>query len=140
WKRLLLIGVPSGGEFALMVVYSSIIYWLLRPFGMPAQAGFGTGIRIMQAIFLPGMALSFAAAPVAGQNFGARNWERVRATFRIAIGSSTAVMIVLMLICQWRPDALIRIFSNDPHVVAQGAEFLRIISWNFIGAGVIYSC
>jgi Na+-driven multidrug efflux pump len=45
-----------------------------------------------------------------------------------------------MLICQWRPDALITIFSNEPHVVAQGAQFLRIISWNFIGAGVIYSC
>jgi Na+-driven multidrug efflux pump len=39
-----------------------------------------------------------------------------------------------------RPDALIRVFSNAPRVVAQGAEFLRIISWNFIGAGIIYSC
>ena len=140
WKRLLLIGVPAGGEFILMVVYASIIYWAIRRFGTDAQAGYGAGSRVMQAIFMPGFALSFAAAPIAGQNFGARNWERVRHTFRVAIGSSTAVMIVLMLICQWRPDALIRIFSNDPHVVAQGAEFLRIISWNFIGAGVIYSC
>jgi Na+-driven multidrug efflux pump len=89
---------------------------------------------------MPGFALSFAAAPIAGQNFGARNWERVRATFRAAIMASTAMMIALMLICQWRPDALIRIFSDDPRVVAQGAEFLRIISWNFIGAGIIYSC
>ena len=140
WKRLLLIGIPAGGEFILMVVYASIIYWAIRPFGTGAQAGYGAGSRVMQAIFMPGFALSFAAAPIAGQNFGAGNWERVRHTFRAAIGASTAVMIVLMLICQWRPDALIRIFSNDPRVVAQGAEFLRIISWNFIGAGIIYSC
>ena len=140
WKRLLLIGVPAGGEFMLMVVYVSIIYWAIRPFGTDAQAGYGAGSRVMQAIFMPGFALSFAAAPIAGQNFGAKNWERVRATFRATIVASTAVMIVLMLICQWRPDALIRVFSNDSPVVMQGAEFLRIISWNFIGAGIIYSC
>lgn len=140
WKRLLLIGVPAGGEFILMVVYASIIYWAIRPFGTDAQAGYGAGSRVMQAIFMPGFALSFAAAPIAGQNFGAKSWERVRATFRAAILASTAIMVVLMLICQWRPDALIRIFSNDPRVVAEGAEFLRIISWNFIGAGIIYSC
>ena len=140
WKRLLLIGVPAGGEFMLMVVYASIIYWAIRPFGTDAQAGYGAGSRVMQAIFMPGFALSFAAAPIAGQNFGARNWERVRATFRSAVIATTTMMIVLTLICQWRPDALIRIFSHDPRVVAQGAEFLRIISWNFIGAGIIYSC
>lgn len=140
WKRLLMIGIPAGGEFALMVVYVSIIYWVIRPFGTDAQAGYGAGSRVMQAIFMPGFALSFAAAPIAGQNFGAKNWERVRATFRSAIVASTAVMVVLMLVCQWRPDALIRIFSSDARVIAQGSLFLRIISWNFIGAGIIYSC
>jgi len=140
WKRLLLIGIPAGGEFVLMVVYASIIYWAIRRFGTDAQAGYGAGSRVMQAIFMPGFALSFAAAPIAGQNFGAKNWERVRATFRAAIVASTAMMVVLMLICQWRPDALIRVFSSDPRVVAEGAKFLHIISWNFIGAGIIYSC
>lgn len=140
WKRLLLIGVPAGGEFALMMVYSSIIYWLLLPFGMPAQAGFGTGVRIMQAIFVPGMALAFAAAPVAGQNFGARYWERVRATFRITVIASAAIMASLMLLCQWRADWLIRFFTHDPRVIAEGAEFLNIISWNFIASGIIFSC
>ena len=36
----------------------------------------------MQGIFLPAMAIAFAAAPVAGQNFGARQPDRVRETFR----------------------------------------------------------
>jgi len=140
WKRLLLIGIPAGGEFVLLVVSSTIVYWVIRPFGAPAQAGFGAGARILQAIFMPGMALAFSAAPIAGQNFGARNWERVRLTLRTAILASSVVMILLMLLCQARPDWLIRIFSNDPRVVAQGAEYLRIISWNFIATGIIYSC
>jgi putative MATE family efflux protein len=140
WKRLLLIGIPAGGEFALMVVYSALIYWLTRRFGTAAQAGFGTGTRIMQAIFLPGMAIAFAAAPVAGQNFGAKHWDRVRETLRVSVFASVAIMTVLTLFCQWRADLLIRIFTQDPRVIAEGAEFLRIISWNFIATGIIFSC
>jgi putative MATE family efflux protein len=140
WKRLLLIGIPAGGEFAMMVVYSALIYWLTRRFGTAAQAGFGTGTRIMQAIFLPGMAIAFAAAPVAGQNFGAKHWDRVRATLRVSVLASVAIMIALMLFCQWRADLLIRLFTRDPRVIAEGGEFLRIISWNFIATGVIFSC
>jgi putative MATE family efflux protein len=140
WKRLLLIGVPAGGEFALMVVYSGLIYWLTRRFGTAAQAGFGTGTRIMQAIFLPGMAIAFAAAPVAGQNFGAGHWDRVRATLRVSVIASVVIMTVLMLFCQWRADLLIRLFTGDARVIAEGGEFLHIISWNFIATGIIFSC
>jgi Na+-driven multidrug efflux pump len=35
---------------------------------------------------------------------------------------------------------LIRLFTGDPNVIAAGGEFLRIISWNFIATGVIFSC
>ncbi|MGH6889088.1 MAG: MATE family efflux transporter [Rhizomicrobium sp.] len=140
WKRLFQIGIPAGGEFALMVVYSGVIYWVIRRFGTSAQAGFGTGVRLMQAIFMPGMALSFAVAPIAGQNFGARNFARVRETLRLAIYSSFAIMAGLMVVCQWQPDGLVHLFTRDPRVVAQGALFLRIISWNFVASGVIFSC
>jgi putative MATE family efflux protein len=140
WKRLLAIGIPAGGEFILLVVSSSIVYWVIRPFGAPAQAGFGAGARILQAILMPGMALAFAAAPIAGQNFGARHFERVRATLRDSILASGIVMVALMLVCRLRPDWLIGFFTNDPRVIAQGTEYLRIISWNFIATGIVYSC
>ncbi|MGH6875767.1 MAG: MATE family efflux transporter, partial [Rhizomicrobium sp.] len=123
WKRLLQIGIPAGGEFALMVVYSAVIYWAIRRVGTPAQAGFGIGNRIMQAIFLPGLALAFATAPIAGQNFGAGQWDRVRETLRVAIFWGAAIMAGLMLLCQWRPDVLVHLFTGDSRVIAQGALF-----------------
>jgi Na+-driven multidrug efflux pump len=42
------------------------------------------------------------AAPIAGQNFGARNPERVRETFRAAAFTSCGIMAVLTLLCQWQ--------------------------------------
>ena len=58
------------------------------------------GSRMMQAIFLPAMAIAFAAAPIAGQNFGAGHGARVRETFRTAILVGGALMLVLTLLCQ----------------------------------------
>ena len=72
WRRLLGIGAPAGPEFGLIAVYMVVVYAVSRPFGAEAQAGFGIGQRVIQAGFMPVVALGFAVAPVAGQNFGAR--------------------------------------------------------------------
>jgi putative MATE family efflux protein len=140
WRRILNIGLPAGGEFALMAIFSGIVYWIIRDFGAAAQAAFGIGTRVMQAIFLPAMAIAFAAAPIAGQNFGAKQPERVRATFRAAAFMSCAIMAVLTLICQWEASWLIRAFTNDPDVIKVGVQYLRIISWNFVAAGIVFTC
>jgi putative MATE family efflux protein len=140
WKRILAVGLPPGGEFALMFVYMGVIYWVIRGFGPEAQAGFGIGSRVMQAIFLPAMAIAFATAPVAGQNVGARKHDRVRETFRTATTALSVIMLVLTAFCQLRPDVLIAFFTKDADVVAVGAEFLRIISWNFLATGIIFTC
>jgi putative MATE family efflux protein len=140
WQRMLTIGLPAGGEFALMFIYTGITYWAIRSFGAEAQAGFGIGSRIMQGIFLPALAVAFAAAPVAGQNFGAGQMDRVRETFRVASFQCMALMLPLMLLCQWRPEALIGFFSSEPDVIGIGALFLHLISWNFVLTGLIFSC
>jgi len=44
------------------------------------------------------------------------------------------------LFCQWRPDVLIGGFTDDVAVIGVGAEFLRIISWNFVATGLIFTC
>jgi MATE family, multidrug efflux pump len=138
WRKMLAIGLPSGFEFAMMGVYLVVVYAIARPFGASAQAGFGIGQRVIQAMFMPAVALGFSVAPVAGQNFGARSRERVIDTFRKAAYMVTAVMVLLVAICLLAPHALIGVFSKDPAVLAVGSEYLRIVSWNFVASGLIF--
>jgi putative MATE family efflux protein len=140
WGRMLDIGLPAGGEFALIGVFSAVLYWIIRDFGTAAQAGLGIGGRVMQCVFLPAMAIAFAAAPLAGQNFGARHFARVRRTFVVAAISITVVMAALMVLCRWNAEALVHAFTTDPNVSAIGTEYLRIISWNFVAAGIVFTC
>jgi putative MATE family efflux protein len=139
-RRILNIGLPAGGEFLVMFVILGVIFVVIRGFGSEAQAGFGVGSRVMQALFLPVMALAFGATPLAGQNFGARQYQRVRETFRQAALLSCALMLLLTLVCQVLPEFFIRYFSQQPEVVAVGAGYLRIISWNFVATALIFTC
>ena len=138
WGRILKIGLPAGVEFGLVAVYLFLVYTISRPFGAAAQAGFGIGQRIVQASFMPVVALGFAVAPVAGQNFGAHKAERVRETFRRAALMAVCLQMLVTLACQIVPGAMIRFFSADPTVVAVGAEYLVIISWSLVASGIIF--
>jgi putative MATE family efflux protein len=138
WAGMLKVGLPAGAEFALLSVYLFVVYTVSRPFGSAAQAGFGIGLRIVQACFLPVVALGIAVAPVAGQNFGARRGDRVRDTFRTGAVMAGGLMLGLALLCQFAPAPMIRVFSDDPQVVNVGADYLRICAWNFVASGVIF--
>jgi putative MATE family efflux protein len=138
WGQMLRIGLPAGAEFALMGVYMAVVYTVSQPFGAAAQAGFGIGLRVVQAGFMPVVAMGFAVSPVAGQNFGAHLGDRVRETFRVGALMASGFMLALLLLCQLAPEALIGAFSDDAQVRAVGGEYLRITSWNFVPAGIVF--
>jgi MATE family, multidrug efflux pump len=140
WRSMLAVGLPAGGEFALMFLYMAVIYAVVADFGASAQAGVGIGMRMMQAIFLPAMAVAFSAPAVAGQNYGARNAARVRSTFTTAALMNTALMIPITLLCKLRPEWLVSGFSSDPEVLAVAVVFLSVISWNFVASGLVFTC
>src|SRR5437588_7726371 len=136
---MLKIGVPAGAEFLLLFVYILLVYVIIRGFGPAAQAGFGVGARVMQALFLPVVALSFAVSPVVGQNFGGRRADRVRHSIYSGLGLATVVMLVLALLTWSAPGAMIRFFSTDQRVIEFGSGYLRIVAFNFVAAGIVFT-
>ncbi len=140
WGRMLNIGIPAGGEFFFIGFYSGVVYWIIRDFGSAAQAGFGIGTRILQAVFLPAMAIAFAAAPIGGQNFGAKLPARVRETFHKSAWACCSVMLVLALFVYFEGDTMVRAFTKDEQVVAFAYEYLSIISLNFVATGFVFCC
>lgn len=140
WWRILHIGLPSGGEFLIMFLYTTIIYYAIRNFGASAQAGFGIGWRVLQAILMPAMAISFATGPIIGQNYGAKNVERVKAAFRTAATIGSVVMVVATLIVQINPHLLVGAFNADDSATAVATLFLQMISLNFVAQGLVFTC
>ena len=128
WWEMLKIGLPAGAEFALMGIYMAVVYAITKPFGAAAQGGFTIGLRIVQSAFLPVVALGFAVAPVAGQNFAARQRRSrargVQGGGGHGGGRHAASPAIGMY---FGAAALMRIFTKDPEVIAVGVEYLQIV-------------
>lgn len=138
WGQLLKIGLPAGVEFGLMGVYMVVVYAISRRFGAAAQAGFGIGFRIVQSAFLPIVALGFAVAPVAGQNFGAKKGDRVRAVFKTAASIAAVTMLTLGVGIYLAAPLLVRLFSSDPEVIHVGVDYLHVVTINFVASGITF--
>jgi putative MATE family efflux protein len=140
WSKIAGIGLPSAGEFFVMFTVMGGTYWVIRQFGPDAQAGFGLGSRMMQAILMPAMAISFATAPIAGQNFGANRGDRVRATFYWSACLGALIMGAILIACQLIPEMMFRPFTDDPHVIDVAVQYFHVISLNYPATGLIMTC
>ena len=140
WKRILAVGLPAGGDFAIVFLWMGVIYYVLRDFGAAAQAGFGIGTRVLGLIQMPVLAIAIAAGPIAGQNFGAGNAARVRETFAKAAMISTAIMIVFTILAHYCADMLLRSFSSDAETIAVAASFLQVVGLNLVAQGLNFVC
>ena len=138
--RMLQVGLPAGGEFIIMVLLNSANYWLIRGFGADAQAGFGIAARVMQALAMPSMAISFAIPAIAGQNFGGRRPERVTETLRQGLALELALMALVVALCQLGARVPVAWFTADPQATAVAVTILHVVSWNFLGIGVVFAC
>ena len=49
-------------------------------------------------------------------------------------------MFTMSLFCQWQGEAMIRVFTAEPGVIAVAAQFLHVISWNFFAMGIVFTC
>jgi len=140
WKRILSVGLPAGGEFAITFAYMAAIYYAIGEFGPAAQAGFSIGSRVLGLIQVPAMAIAFTAAPIIGQNFGARNAARVKAAVGNVLIAATVVMVIATAVTQWQPELLLQGFTQDKATISEGALFLKMVSLNLVAQGLIFSC
>jgi len=140
WRKMISIGLPAGVEFLLLSVTMSVMYAVTRRFGPEAQAGFGIGSRLMQAGFIPAVAISFAAAAVVGQNYGSGAFARVREAARESTKLVFVFMAFFTALCQIVPGWLVALFSPSPDVIAAGVDYLKTISWGYVASGIVFVC
>lgn len=138
WGRMLNIGLPSGVEFLLLSIIMIVIFGVVRPFGPAAQAGVGIGWRIIQAGFIPAIALSISATTVVGQNVGARDHARVREAVRESAKLAIALMLVFAVVCHFAAEPLVGSFTSEAAVVELGADYLRTVAYSYVASGLVY--
>ncbi|MFA6850387.1 MAG: MATE family efflux transporter [Selenomonadaceae bacterium] len=114
---------------------------MAQPYGDSVIAAMGIVTRVLSmgiyAVF--GFAKGFQ--PVAGYNYGAKQYERLQIATKIAVKWTTVFCVLMTLIMVLFPQSVISLFTtNDASVIEIGSFALRInvITFIFYGMEAIY--
>ncbi|QDR81020.1 MATE family efflux transporter [Sporomusa termitida] len=132
---------PFLMQLAASVVTVIYNYSLLRYGGELAVAAIGIINRVAMLILMPILGISQGVQPILGYNYGAKNYTRMLEVIKLGIYAATAVSILGFIVTQLFATPIIRVFNNNPELIAIGSSGLKvflillpIIGFQIIGA------
>ena len=123
--------IPASLAMMVMFVSGFVVQFALKEFGGAAVAAYGVALRIEQILLLPVLGMTGALLPIAGQNFGAKDFDRVRAALRFCWMTGFAMAVVATPVLLFAGGWAISLFSDDPEVIRIGSSYLRVDAFLF---------
>jgi len=129
-----LVRTSLGGIGQFLIATSSWIglVRIVSVFGSEALAGYTIAVRIFIFTLMPAWGFSNAAATLVGQNLGARQPDRAERSVWISGFVTMTFLALVSLVYIFANELLVQIFTDDPAVVAAGAQCLRIVAFGYI--------
>ncbi len=121
--------LPTSFALIVMMLSGFVVQYALKTFGEHAIAGFGVALRLEQVLLLPVLGMTGALLPIAAQNFGAGQHDRVREALFYCwkVGFLMTALACPILWLLGRP--VLWLFTDNPEVVRVGLAYLRVESF-----------
>lgn len=126
--QMLRIGLPTGVRGSMYGISNIIIQAALNTLGTTVLAGY-TAYSKMDAVFWM-ICNSFGVAMTvfAGQNYGAREYARIRKANWISFGICSAITVVLSVFTLAFNRQISNLFTSDPAVIDVASQIYWIIT------------
>ena len=121
--------MPITIALFLVASGSYLLLTFINTFGDLAVAGYGAAIRFEHLFSLPIIGLNTAVISIAGQNFGARRYDRIKDVYIKSILIGVIIMCISGIIIFITSEHIIRLFSNDLEVIKYGSSYLKIAAF-----------
>lgn len=127
-KEIIIVGIPSFARLSSGSISTLLVNQSLRFYGGDlAIIILGVIIKITRFLFMPMFGVVQGMQPIAGYNYGARQYSRVfevlKLTIKVLLILSSSLCLLMIL---W-PAAVIRIFTNDIQVIQTGIPVMRLM-------------
>lgn len=127
-RSMISCGLPLAVQASVYSVSNIIMQSTVNTFGVDAVTGWGLSGRLDAIVWMVTEALGVAITTFSAQNFGARNYERMRQGYHTSlvitvclVGSMSAFLVVFV-------EPLARLFIQDAAVTAYTARMVHFIA------------
>lgn len=125
--RIVRIGLPAGLQSVMYSLSNMIIQASVNGFGTDVMAAWTAYGKIDGLYWMMISAFGVSITTFAGQNFGARRYDRMRRSVRVCLGMAAGVTVFMtaLILAVGRP--MLGMFTDDAHVVETGMSIIRLI-------------
>ena len=122
------IGVPTAAQSALYSISNLFIQSSMNSFGTNTIAAWGVYSKIDFVFWMTINSLGIAITTFAGQNFGARQYDRVRKGVKVCLAMAAGISVCISFVFYNTAEVLFRLFSQDDAVVAVGVDMMHVLT------------
>jgi Na+-driven multidrug efflux pump len=119
-------GVTLARQGTISLLILVLNHTLFRYGGEVSIAVYGIISRMIMFALFPVMGLVQGFVPIAGYNYGAEYWERVKEVVNTAIKYGVALSFIIFVSILVGADSIVRVFSQDPEILNETPYALRI--------------
>lgn len=127
-RSMLATGLPLGIQSSVYSFSNIILQSTVNTFGTDAVTGWGLSSRLDAIVWMVTEALGVSVTTFAAQNFGARNYERMRRGYHTSLAITVALVGSLSALLVAFVGPLSRIFIDDPAVTAYTTTMIHFIA------------
>lgn len=125
--QMVRIGLPAGLQSVMYTVSNLIIQSAVNTFDTDAIAAW-TVYGKMDALFWMSLSsMGLAITTFAGQNFGARKYDRIRKGLRVALLIAAIIAALCVVIFLLFGEPIFLLFNDDPAVLSRGLEMIHFL-------------
>ena len=136
--QIMHLGFPTFVRQVLGSISFGILNATAGTWGDAAIAAVSITLRLFMLVFMALAGLAQGLQPLAGYNFGAHQYRRVRSTLRLVFGVAASVGLVAGGVGFVFAPGIMQFFApQDATVVAMGVQALRILSIVMVPFGLV---
>jgi len=136
--KAIFIAIPVMLQNLIAVGLNIVDSIMIGGLGEAAMAGVGSANQIYMVYSEVCFGMFSGAAVFVSQFWGIRDRNTVRKVLGIDLSVAVTSAIVFIAAIQFTAPYLIRLFANDPTVIALGTEYIQIAKYSYLLVGITF--
>ena len=126
FKKILMIGIPAGVQSIVITLSNIIIQSQINSFGVDAIAAFTSYFKIELILYLPIIVLGQALVSFVGQNYGAKQYDRINKGVKYSMVVSVIITMGVSTLMIINSKYIFGIFTSNSEVIRYGWNIVSI--------------
>ena len=130
YKVLYNLGIPVALQSGLFTLFSMTLGVIVASFGPVSIAVQKVGSQIESISWMTAEGLAIALSSFVGQNYGAKDYDRIKKGCKITIIIGIILGIINTLVLVFLGKYIFSIFINEGESILKGADYLKILGYS----------